>query len=316
MVHSFLVNSPTSHFREFVSTAQQHNRVQPFHFDLSHALLSEEAELPRSLPPIFSALEALEKCPILREVLPAFPPHLHVALKASLLVPDPYRNQRLHVLEELLFGLNEIRDIVDEAKPVPLPLLLHHECVFILIEGMLLETKKYRRELSFLFTQLPVSRLPMHLQKRVSTLKMHSSTVIPSYSEWSLCSSAESRLTQAMDDLAVLLVNGTLLLKFNGKLSGLALQTTLLADGTQLLEECWYAPIDRRDEIRDAYDCGESRLTVDVQWAFIRALDAKDDDVLEKARKYVAMLPEQLPQQTNTYYTSRKTYRSDMHEGF
>jgi hypothetical protein len=290
-----------------------HSRVQPS--DVVHALLKEESPLSHSLPPIFSALQALDNYSRLRALLATLPPHLHYAIKASLLISDPYQDLRLKILDMLTSKDYDMDTIVDEVDAVPLSHLLHHECVFQLIEGMLIEPKKYRHELAFLFTQLSVHQLPQHLQKRATSSATLPLTLLPTYSGWYLCSEAEGRLSQAMHDQAILLVNGTILLKFNGKLSGLALKTVLLADGTQLLEGCWYAPIDHRDEIRDAFDRGESHLYVEGQWTLIRAWKEHiDDTLLQRAQTYAATLPEQLPQQIGN--VSRQTYRYTRHERF
>ena len=316
MLHQFLGTHPTTHALSFLS-AHEHNQCTPSrNSDVFHTLfLEREIPFQRSLPPIFAVLEVLDNYPLFNTVLASFPPHIHYAIKASLLASDPYQSLRLQVLEKLVYKNCSLSTVVQKADPIPLSLLLQHECVFGVIEGMLADSGKYRRELAFLFTQLSMYQLPPYLQKIVTSSAKHSLTILPAYLGWGLCSAAERRLLQAMQDHAVLLVNETLLLKFNGKLSGLALQTTLLEDGTQLLEGCWYAPIDHRDEIRDAFDRGESRLCVDGQWTLIRALDEENHDtLLQRAQTYAATLPDQLPQQIAN--TTRQTYRNNAHEGF
>lgn len=314
MPHQFPSTYPTNH--ALLAPHEHPHRVLSYRSNPVSALLSQEEPLcQRSLPPLFSVLEALEKCPTLRAVLDTFPLDIHYAVKASLLASDRYQDRRLHVLEKLISKRSMMSAIVEAAERVPLPWLLQHECVYAVIEGMLTDSKKYRRELAFLFTQLPVSRLPQHLHQTAISSVSLPLTVLPTYSGWYLCPMAEERLAQAMRDQAVLLVNGAILLKFKGKLSGVALQTTLLADGTQLFEGCWYAPIDRRDAICDAFDRGESRFCVDGEWAFIRAIDEDDDEtLLQKTQACAAVLPERLPQEIAG--RTRQTYRRDKHEGF
>ncbi|GHP00640.1 hypothetical protein KSF_106870 [Reticulibacter mediterranei] len=299
---------PTNHL--LTSLSIHEHRVPLCHADAVHALMEEKPFLQQSLPPIFMALQALEECPLLRTVLDTFPPHINYAVKASLLAPDVHQERRLSILEKLIRKRDDVSNVVEAAGPVPLPFLLRHECVFGIIEGMLLDPAEYRRELAFLFTQLSIYWLPPRLRKVSSA--MLPLKVLPTYSNWFLCSAAERRLKLSMDDQAVLLVNDALLLKFNGKMSGLALHTTLLADGTQLMEGCWYAPIDQREAIRDAFDRGESRLSLEGQWTFIRVL--KDSSLLQEARVCAAALPTTLPLQIDD--RSREKYRRYYHEGF
>ncbi|MBA2391975.1 MAG: hypothetical protein H0V70_04440 [Ktedonobacteraceae bacterium] len=304
------------HAQSFLAGSEPHHSLPSHPLDSAQVLLREEESLRLcSLPPIFAALEALDACPTLRDLITSFPPHIQYAIKASMLISDRSRHVRLQVLEMLLDTGQSMSNVWEQVGPVSPASIFHHASVFGVIEGLCLEPSKYRRELAFLFTQLSIYRLPAQLQQKMAispaTLPL---TVLPAYAFWYLCSAAEYRLTQAMEDQAVLLVNDVILLKFYGKLGGIALQTTLLSNGTQLIEGCWYAPIEHRDEIRDAFDRGESRLCVQGEWTLLRALDeASDDKLLQHAQTFAATLPAQLPLQI-AGYPSRRTYRCRKHE--
>ena len=261
-------------------------------------------------------LATLDPYPELRMLLTALPARLSSVIQERLLTPDPYQDLRLQVLDEIADKDSTVRDVRRIADQEQLSFLLRHESVFALIEGMLLDSERYRRELAFFFNQVPVQYFPLHLQHVFPSSPLLPLSVIPYYSDWSLCSAAEERLQRAMDDQGVLLVNNTILLKFYGKLSGLALRTTRLADGMQLIAGCWYAPVDHRDQIRDAFDRGESTLWMEEgQWVFLRALDENEDDTrLWEAQSYAATLPERLPEQIGE--GTRKEYRASQHEGF
>lgn len=293
-----------------------HHYVQSVVSDAIHVLLrEEELQRPCSLPPIFAALEALDECPMLSSLLATFPPHIHYAIKASLLVADPYQRRRLQVLEMLIDKGRSMSTVVEQVGPVSPSCLFHHASVFRVIEGMCIEPSKYRRELAFLFAHVSIYRLPLHLRQKMAiasvTLPLK---VVPMYCSWYLCSDAEGRLSQAIHDQAVLLVNDVILLKFRGKLSGVALQNSLLADGTQLIAGCWYAPVDSRDEIREAFDRGESRLWVEGQWTLLRGLyDSDNNALLLQAQTFATALPAQFPHQI-AGFPSRQTYRYSRHE--
>ena len=293
-------------------SSPEHNRSVPLSdaSNLAHQFLPGDESLR---PSILAALEVLEEFPGIRDLFATFPPHISYAIKASLLVSDRYQYARLRVLERLINKGWYLRDVVDLMRPSPL-CLLEHACVFSMIEGMLTDPSKYRRELAFLFAQLPLKRLPPPLQGKLAIASVALPLkVLPANGYWSLCSEAEGRLLKAIRDQAVLLVNDVILLKFCGKLSGVALQTSLLADGTLLLAGCWYSPIDCLEEIRDAFDRGESRLHVEGQWTLIRALDEADNTVLPQAQTYASALPAQLPQQIASF-SSRQAYRCSKHE--
>lgn len=303
------------HAQSFLASSEPHHSLSSNPLDFVQVLIQEEGPLRSgSLPPIFAVLEALDMFPILKNLIATFPPSLEYAMKASLVASDPYQRRRLEVLEILINQGQSTRDVVERVGAISPASLFHHPCVFRVIEGMCLEPSKYRRELAFLFTQLSIAQLPEPLQHKMatssSTLPL---TVLPAYAFWYLCSIAENRLAEAMEDQAVLLINGVILLKFRGKLGGVALQTTRLADGMQLIEGCWYAPIDHRDEIRDAFDRGESCLHVEGEWTLLRALGASYDNLLQQAQTFAATLPDQLPPQI-AGYPSRRAYRCSKDE--
>jgi hypothetical protein len=285
--------------------------------NFAQILLREDDPLRSgSLPPIFEVLKALDMYPTLRNLITTFPPCIQYALKASLVIPDSYQQRRFQVLEMLFDKRKSIEDVLRQIGAVSPSCLFYHTCVFEIVEGMWLDPSMYRRELAFLFAHLSVSRLPLHLQQKMAnSAETLSLTVLPTYSYWYLCSEAEGRLSRAMAHQAVLLVNGVMLLKFHGKLAGVALQTALLADGMQVIEGCWYAPVDHRDEIRDAFDRGESRWWGNGEWTLLRALGESSDRLLQQAQTFVADLSPQLSQEIATF-SSRKAYRQHKHESF
>jgi hypothetical protein len=306
------------HAQSFLAHSEPHHSLPSNPLDFVHMLIQEEGDLhySGSLPPIFAVLEALDTFPILKNLIATFPPSLQYAIKASLVVSDPYQRRRLEVLEMLFDKRKSIEDVLRQIGAVSPSCLFHHAYMFGIVEGMWVDPSMYRRELAFLFAHLSVFRLPLDLQQKMAiSAATLSLTVLPTYSYWHLCSEAEGRLSRAMEHRAVLFVNGVILLKFNGKLAGVALQTARLADGTQVIEGCWYAPIDHRDEIRDAFDRGESCWWGDGEWTLLRALGEASDRLLLQAQTFAAELPAQFSQEIATF-SSRKAYRQHRHESF
>ncbi len=325
MVYQFPL--PTVHGRSFLpmhSMPTQRRHTLSDAADLLTAPVSNPAHpFQRSLSPLVSALTVLDPYPKLRAVLADLPPHLHYAFKASLLgfdgQGDPTHSRQLSILEGLFDG-SPLAALAKSVDTLPLSCPLSHECVFWFIEGMLMDAWRYRRALGFLLTQLPLHHFPSPFRRTLASYTVPLAlTVQPSFASWYLCSDAEPRLLQAIHDQAVLLVNGTLLLKFDGKFSAVALATTPLVDGTHLVAGCWYAPVDHREELRSAFDRGESRCCVAGQWTLLRELRECDQQaevcsLFQQAQRCAATLPAQLPPQIGR--RTRESYRSSLHENF
>lgn len=111
-------------------------------------------------------------------------------------------------------------------------------------------------------------------EKNMSLSSLATFTILPEYSSWHLCSDAENRLLQAIEEQTVVLVNGILLVKFVGKMSGLALSSATCEKG-MVVAGNWYAPIDHREDLKMACDRGEKTFhcTERTRWTFIRQLN-------------------------------------------
>ena len=145
------------------------------------------------------------------------------------------------------------------------------------------------------------------------------------HQKWFLCTLSEKRLHIASKLTAVMLLNDHFLIKFNGMLTALCLQSFQAANGHVFLEGIWYSPSSQatRDEIRANFDVGVSRLTLDnSKWELLRAVDTDrkyfrkhpmtQSDFLAKQRKISAGYPPFFSNKITDEYgdtRARKHYR-------
>ncbi len=141
--------------------------------------------------------------------------------------------------------------------------------------------------------------------------------ILPGYKGWDLCPSSEDFLSNAIDDGGFILVNDLFLVKMNGKLTGLALETKEVRSGlfgktTTIVEaDTFYSPVDDtvRKAIRDAFEHGHTRVFIEgvSNWATMRRTYPHPFSLLEKARDAIQHLPEQNDKLTTE--EKRKNYR-------
>ncbi|XKT74338.1 MAG: hypothetical protein ACJKTH_03210 [Patescibacteria group bacterium UBA2163] len=144
----------------------------------------------------------------------------------------------------------------------------------------------YEKPISFLRPQFPMTE----------------ARVIPeSDHEYTLCSSAESRLFTSMREGFTIIVDDCLVLKFEGRMAALCTHDFVAADGSEFKAGYWYAPYKQtRLDFKDAYESGVTRVN-DMsygEWVCIRecrdAYDVNDDEykctpsaeVVEQAAEY------------------------------
>jgi hypothetical protein len=151
------------------------------------------------------------------------------------------------------------------------------------------------------------------------------------YTGFYLCSASEGRLLRSLEDTGIVLVNGFLLAKMVGKISALALETK---EGFKAGH--WYAPRTSwmREEIRQAFDKGLSKVTIDNDvWDYMREAEVRNlersavllqnpslltaistqDGLLEFCKQVVGQLPDQLGPSVGGM--SRVLYRARHREG-
>lgn len=146
--------------------------------------------------------------------------------------------------------------------------------------------------------------------------------VVDEHNEWYLCDSSEERLSQAIDEGGVILVNG-FLVKMKGKMTGLALETHTMRTGLfgrkriqYITSGIFYSPTDHtvRQAIRDAFDQGKTRICIPeaTEWVQMRAMRDPDGTLLEKAIQAARDLPEH--NEKIPSFDARVSYRDSQEE--
>jgi len=207
-----------------------------------------------------------------------------------------------------LFEVTESQQLVRQLNRVGatienIPEIFADDAIVEIISVMADNPAEYRFQLGALLTQISVNQLPNSIGEKLKPIITDAELKLKSENgTWWLCGMAEPRLKDAVKDGALMLVNDRLLLKFNGKLSALCLQSFTASGGTVFLEGNWYSPTDNttRIQLRSQFDQGHSRVRLTTgEWTIMRPLD-KDgnrtpEQILEDARQTAQQLPDRLP---------------------
>jgi len=228
---------------------------------------------------------------------------------------DDLREDRMVLLNNL-FMHNSAEKVMNEMEydfnVTDISQLLNNKTIFKLVDVMLDNPEQYRLQLGIIFSQLSLHNIPRHLRNKMGALASDwEFSLKPENDQWNLCPDAEPRLKTAMEDDATVLVNGNILVKFEGKLTGLALRSFTTKEGKVFHEGNWYSPTDEnlRETLRGEFDKGQAKVTVNTgTWTLMRPV-ADDDDgtLLDSARIHAAEMSDKLPDLIRGY--TRKEYR-------
>ncbi len=201
-----------------------------------------------------------------------------------------------------------------------LPQVLNDEAVLNLVSVMLDKSAHYRFQLGAILSQIPLTNIPETLKLKLKPIISDSELKIKlGHGHWWLCGEAEPRLERSIRNQAVVLVNGRLLVKFDGKFSALCVETFTTRDGHTFLEGTWYSPTDTetRDTIKGAFDGGTAKISLrGGEWTIMRPLaqsgGKNPEEILEEARQFITKLPDQFPKRIEG--SSRREYRERLRE--
>lgn len=123
--------------------------------------------------------------------------------------------------------------------------------------------------------------------------------VTSSHSDWLLCPDAEDYMKKALKRDALVLVNGSILMKTVGKFTGLCVGSFSTSQAT-FLEGNWYSPVDQesRDAVRQGFDRGDARVDLtEGAWVLLRSVfeDKSGQEVLARSKQKAKDLPRRLP---------------------
>ena len=198
-----------------------------------------------------------------------------------------------------IFGSEETRSLTEVFFLTHGELRNVCKCLFknrMVLELMALMAGRdeYSFEMGGLLSMMDFSDLPKNLQIKLNPALVESDQdLILKKSHWELCDDAETRMTDAMYNQAVMVVNDTLLMKFKGKLSAICLKTFTTKRGFTFVEKNWYSPVDMRtrEKIKDAYYSGQdlAELIDYSEWVLMRAVttvgDRSEDEFFREVKR-------------------------------
>lgn len=174
--------------------------------------------------------------------------------------------------QQLTRQLNRVGATIED-----IPEIFADDAIVEIISVMADNPAEYRFQLGALLTQISVNQLPNSIGEKLKPIITDAELKLKSENgTWWLCGMAEPRLKDAVKDGALMLVNDRLLLKFNGKLSALCLESFTTSGGTVFLEGNWYSPTDNttRLQLRSQFDQGHARVRLTTgEWTIMRPLD-------------------------------------------
>ncbi len=226
---------------------------------------------------------------------------------------SPDTAQRLNILGAL-FEASQSQYLIRVLARVgatleQIPQIFSDAVVGEIISIMAENPGEYRFQLGALLTQIPIDNLPETIRKKLKPTTTEVELKLRSeHGTWWLCGAAEPRLRDAIRDKAIMLVNDRLLVKFNGKLSAVCIESFTTPNGAVFLEGNWYSPTDNqtRDQLRSQFDQGHAQVQlVTGEWAIMRPLDNErgnngevvktSEQVLEEIRGVASRIPDRLP---------------------
>ncbi len=216
--------------------------------------------------------------------------------------------------------------------------ILKGEFFEVVLEAMTDDFQRYRFQIGFILSIADKSNIPPMSIKKIQVMATELEIKIqPNERGWYLCSESERRLRKAIKDSAILVVNEYMVVKFIGKLTALCINNYSSNNGQVFIEGNWYSPTDDelKEQIRNAFDAGNSRLESIGNWSLMRPIAARQNyskadslrgsliqplirimnrRYMRRVKKYIDKLPDKFPQ--NIKGEPRHQYRKIMNEGW
>lgn len=275
---------------------------------------------------------SLDRYYSLNQVLQSLPEETRQSLvegfARSLAGDDELAGARMLILEDIASAGSSVELRMDNTlqqlniRLDQLPDIMSNSAVTNLLAIMADDPDKYKFQIGVLLSQIPIDKLPDPLtQKLKPTLTNLEFKINVGQGNWWLCGRAEPRLINCLRNGAAVLVNGFLLVKFEGKFSALCIRTTSIPNGQTFVEGNWYSPVsqDLKESVRRGFDDGRSSLAIPSgEWAMIRPLSRdlssglSPSEILEQAQRHASSMPDRLPDRINGM--SRSDYRQRREE--
>lgn len=129
--------------------------------------------------------------------------------------------------------------------------------------------------IAMVLSQMDARNFPKAMNQKIDSMSMGSQIDLEAtYHRWYLCWEAEEMFSRSFYSEKVMLVNGNILVKFEGKMVGICLSSASLANnGKTFLEGAFYSPanIQLRDELKRRYMMGEKVVNIpEGVWVVMR----------------------------------------------
>lgn len=162
-------------------------------------------------------------------------------------------------------SLSDLPELIGDASSV--------EILKILLDYK----ESFAEPIALALSQMDASKLPESMYQKIDTVILDAKMALEAVHDgWFLCDEAEEKLLKVLKG-KVMLVNDSLLLKFEGKIAGLGLKSfTLRCSGQTFLAGVWYCPTDEqlRSDLESKYKKGELVADIDSgTWVVMRAVE-------------------------------------------
>lgn len=202
------------------------------------------------------------------------------------------------------------------SAPVLFTLMHDKESIKSVLKELVQDVNKNRYPISVLASQFTISDLPGFLNDALKPQKLEGNEfglqII--HAQKSLCTTSEQRIMSSSKNNALITLNeGSMAVKYEGKLVGLPLKSFVTRRGT-FIEEVWYTPesTELNLELEDIYENGEGQAAVNHGiWIPMRPV-ASRDFYIPRIYQAVLNIPRKLPGTVD----SRITHRMDYYEGY
>jgi hypothetical protein len=205
-----------------------------------------------------------------------------------------------------------------EIEPPQMKTILTDPDIFRTINDILKnEPRGDTYEAAVILSQIAFKDLPADLQKKINPVMVDANfTIQPGHKSFFLCADAEPLLEKTLKETGAILINKTLLMKFNGKMVALCLENTTATSGNEgtFLKGMWYILTEttlRNGVVTESFDQGDPTVHLpESTWALIRPelhSTKSKQELTQKAIVYASSLTDILPSTING--RSRKAYR-------
>lgn len=148
-----------------------------------------------------------------------------------------------------------------------------------------------RAVLSSQFTSADLRANPLLDVEHASNLNYSIKILEPK--SWRLCDTSEPRLSYALENQLVIIVEPGLAVKFHGRLSGLCFKSFATRGGA-FIEGNWYSPVDSnlRQEITENFDIGNRRVVIpEGQWSLMKMYNPGSSMVKSRINEIPGQVP-------------------------